>query len=160
MFLRQTYRIVGSYIGTLVKAPRQVLMSGLPMLLSPEECDLLVSKSAISLLKFKNPDEFSEDYINKYKLYAEMNFQKQTEIFKEGRKREIDQMSDKIVEGKLKKRRKNKIDEDIEILEDSCEDLDQFKQSVIDTEIAKIPTLSRNNALIQTFQGIKYFGIL
>ena len=153
MFLRQNYRIVGSYIGTLVKASRQVQMSGLPLLLSTEECNFLVAQNAVSLFKFKNPERFSEDYINKYKLYAEMSFQKQTEIFKDGRVKEINEISDKIVEGKLKKMRKNKVDDDIEILNETEEDLDQFKQTVIDTEVSKIPVLSRNNALFQTFQG-------
>ena len=48
---------------------------------------------------------------------------------------------------------KNKVDDDIEILNETEEDLDQFKQTVIDTEVSKIPVLSRNNALFQTFQG-------
>ena len=156
MFLRQHYRIVGNLIGTLAKAPKQTLLSGLPLLLSPEECRLLVSKNAISLFKFRQPECFSEDYINKFQLYAEMNFQNQTEAFRKQREREIDEMGDKIVEGKLKKLKQNRIiDEDIEIIEEenSEQDLDRFKQSVIEAEVSKIPVLSRNNALFQTFLG-------
>ena len=157
MFLRQNYRIVGNLIGTLAKAPKQILMSGLPLLLSPEECRLLVSKNAISLFKFHHPECLSEDYINKFQLYAEMNFQNQTEAFRKQRKREIDEMSDKIVEGKLKKIRQSRIiDEEVEIIEESTseQDLDRFKQSVIEEEVSKIPVLARSNVLFQTFQGV------
>jgi len=157
MFLRQNYRIVGNLIGTLAKAPKQTLMSGLPLLLSPEECALLVSKNAISLFKFHQPECLSEDYINKFQLYAEMNFQNQTEAFRKQREREIDEMGDKIVEGKLKKIRQSRvIDEEIEIIEEENngeeQDMDRFKQSVIEEEVSKIPVLSRSNVLFQTFQ--------
>merc|ERR1712141_554472 len=72
-----------------------------------------------------------------------------------GRKREIDEMSDTIVEGKLKKIRQSRIiDEEIEIIEEdtSEQDLDRFKQSVIEEEVSKIPVLARSNVLFQTFQ--------
>lgn len=157
MFIRQNYRIVGNYVGSLSKAPRQVQMHGLPLMLSHEECQLLVSKNAVSLFKFKNPQCLSEDYINKFKLHEEMNFQQQIEASRETRKREILQLSDQIVEGKLKKRRKVKQDEDddVQVLDGQEEELDieKFKKTVIDEEISKIVPLERGNEIKQIFQG-------
>ena len=60
-------------------------MSGLPMLLSAEEIDLLWSFNKIALFKFTEPHNFSEEYINKFKLHQEMSYQKQIEVFKEER---------------------------------------------------------------------------
>ena len=159
MFIRQNYRIVGNYVGILSKAPRQVQMHGLPLMLSHEECQLLVSKNAVSLFKFKNPQCLSEDYINKFKLHEEMNFQQQIEASRETRKREIIQLSDQIVEGKLKKRRKIKEDDDdddVQVLDGQEEeelDIEKFKKSVIDEEISKIVPLERSNEIKQIFQG-------
>ena len=158
MFIRQNYRIVGNYVGSLSKAPRQVQMHGLPLMLSLEECQLLVSKNAVSLFKFKNPQCLSEDYINKFKLHEEMNFQQQIEASRETRKREIIQLSDQIVEGKLKKRRKVKEDDDddVQVLDGQEEeelDIEKFKKSVIDEEISRIVPLERTNEIKQIFQG-------
>merc|ERR1712184_234501 len=47
--LRQDSRIIGALIGTMAKAPHTGSMSGIPMLLSSEEIDLLLSLNRISL---------------------------------------------------------------------------------------------------------------
>ena len=64
-------------------------MCSSPMLLSAEEIDLLLSLNKISLYKFTDPYYFSEDYVNKFKLHQEMSYQKQVEVFKAERKKEI-----------------------------------------------------------------------
>ena len=66
--LRQDSRIIGALIGTLAKAPHTGSMSGIPMLLSSEEIDLLLSLNRISLFRFTDPHCFSEDYMNKFKV--------------------------------------------------------------------------------------------
>ena len=137
-------------IGTLGKAPRQVEFSGLPMLLSPEEIDLLITQQKIVLCKLKN--EFSEEYLNKYKIHVEKNYQEQISLFKEERANEITKMGDHIVKGKIQKQKV--ISEDIEILGDSDEDGDPetTKAKILQGEIDKIPKLPRHQALLQTFQ--------
>ena len=86
-----------------------------------------------------------------------MNFQQQIEASRETRKREIIQLSDQIVEGKLKKRRKVKEDDDddVQVLDGQEEELDleKFKKAVIDEEISKIVPLERSNEIKQIFQG-------
>lgn len=69
-----------------------------------------------------------------------------------------------LFKGKLKKIRQSRvIDEEIEIIEEENngeeQDMDRFKQSVIEEEVSKIPVLSRSNVLFQTFQG-RYLGIV
>jgi tRNA-splicing endonuclease subunit Sen34 len=146
--LRQDHRIVGSLIGTLSQAPRQVQQSGLPLLLMPEEIDLLLQQNVISLFRFKNPESFSDEYRNKFQLQREMNFQSQVEVFKEDRKSEIHRMADKIVEGK-KRKKTRKSSEEIVILNDVSED----NETILQREIDKIGDLPRHQALLQTFTG-------
>ena len=88
LYLRQECRIVGALIGTLGQAPRQVDFSGLPMLLSAPEIDLLLKKGKISLFKLKS-ENFSEDYINKYRLHQGQVYQEQIELFRLEREKEI-----------------------------------------------------------------------
>merc|ERR1719232_1987359 len=83
-------------------------MCGSPMLLSPEEIDLLLNLNKIALYKFTDPCYFSEEYVNKMKLHQEMSYQQQVEVFKAERVKEIKENSDKIVEGKLKKLKQSK----------------------------------------------------
>ena len=116
-------------------------MCSSPMLLSAEEIDLLLSLNKISLYKFTDPYYFSEDYVNKFKLHQEMSYQKQVEVFKAERKKEIVEKGDQIVEGKLKKLKNQ--DEEIVVVD---------RDSIIDAQIAKIKDLPRNQARIQTFQ--------
>ena len=64
-----------------------------------------------------------------------------------------------LFKGKLKKIRQSRvIDEEIEIIEEENngeeQDMDRFKQSVIEEEVSKIPVLARSNVLFQTFQGM------
>ncbi|CAG8656373.1 8513_t:CDS:2, partial [Funneliformis mosseae] len=49
-FLRENYRIVGSFIGCLPRYPLQNQLFGLPMTLMPEEVTLLLSKGIIVLV--------------------------------------------------------------------------------------------------------------
>ena len=69
-----------------------------------------------------------------------MSYQKQIEAFKEDRKKQIVENGDQIYEGKLKKLK----DEDIAIVD---------KDSILDSEIAKIGELPRHQAIQQTFQS-------
>jgi len=112
------------------------------MLLSSEEIDLLLSMNKISLFTFKDPYCFSEEYMNKFKLHQEMSYQNQVEVCKAERKKQIVDNADKIVAGKLKKLKED--DNDIQVVD---------RDSILDAEIAKIPSLSRHMSLLQTFQA-------
>lgn len=131
---------MGSLIGTLGRAPRQGQVSGLPLILCQEEIDLLYNLNKISLVKFNNPQEFSEEYVNKFQLYKEMNYQDQINLFKEERKKEIMVMADKIYEGKMKKKSGKK-----------CQKLD--KETILQGEMDKIGNLPKHQSLLQTFQA-------
>ena len=149
LYLRQNCRIVGSLIGTLGKAPRQVEFSGLPMLLSPEEIDLLFTQQKIILCRLKN--EFSEEYLNKYNIHTEKTYQEQILLFREERVNEITRMGDQIAQGKMQKQKN--FSEDVEIIDDNDdEDPEITKAKILKDEIDKIPKLSRHQALLQTFQ--------
>merc|ERR1711974_7876 len=100
----------------------------------------------VFLRKFE-PDQ-SEDYVNKLKLHKEINFQEQVEIFKEERRKEILRLSDKIVEGKLKK-----INEDAEVVILEQTNPEELKKSILEKEMAKIEILQRSQELVQTFQA-------
>ena len=120
------------------------------MLLSPEEIDLLHSQQKIILYKLKN--EFSEEYLNKYNIHKEKNYQEQISLFREERVNEITKMGDQIVRGKMQKQKN--FSEDIEIIDinDDEEDPETTKAKILKDEVDKIPKLSRHQALLQTFQ--------
>ena len=139
LYLRQECRIVGALIGTLGQAPRQVDFSGLPMLLSAPEIDLLLKQGKISLFKLKS-EKFSEDYINKYRLHQGQVYQEQIELFRLEREKEIRKNADQIVDGKMRKKTQN--NDDIEVIVD--------KEKIVQDEIDKIPSLPKHQALLQT----------
>ena len=152
--LRKEHRIVGSFIGTLAKAPRQVQLSGLPLLLSKEEIDLLLAEELVTLVRFKGPSKLHEDYMNKLQLYSQMSYQDQIQIFKEARKQEILNNADKIVEGALKKRKRDA--DNIVILDDETQKdvvKSQDAEKIIEEQIASIGELPKNQSLTQTFTG-------
>lgn len=148
--MRQDSRIVGSFIGTLGQAPRQIQQSGLPLLLSQEELDLLVSLNRAKLYKFNNPHQLSEDYVNKMQLHQEMSYQQQIELCKKEREEEIKKHGDRILEGKRKKRKQTDDDEDDIVIID--------KEIVLEKEVSQIGTLSRKQSLVQIFHGQPWLG--
>ena len=150
LYLRQECRIVGALIGTLGQAPRQVDFSGLPMLLSAQEIDVLLNQGKISLFKLKS-DHFSEDYINKYQLHQEQVYQEQIELFRVEREKEIRRKGDQIVDGKMRKNKSLTADDgdaDAEIIID--DDDQHAKEKILREEISKIPSLPKHQALLQT----------
>ena len=71
-----------------------------------------------------------------------MSYQNQVEVCKAERKKQIVDNADKIVAGKLKKLKED--DNEIQVVD---------RDSILDAEIAKIPSLSRHMSLLQTFQA-------
>lgn len=75
--LRQEHRILGDCIGCIAKKPRQDYISGLPMLLLPEEAKLLIEKGIGRLIQRsvlkETPSESLRKKFEEYrsKLYAD-----------------------------------------------------------------------------------------
>lgn len=98
------HRIVGSLLGCLPQAPRQNQQLGLPLLLQPEEVTLLIEKGigvvySSSNLLHDPQEEERDQFIN----YRQMIISKQVEAGIENKKRQMCELSDTIVAGKLAK---------------------------------------------------------
>ncbi|XP_060066827.1 tRNA-splicing endonuclease subunit Sen34-like [Ylistrum balloti] len=149
-FLRDEMRIVGNLIGCLPRFPRQNNFLGLPLYLMPEEVSLLLNKGVAVLVKgddlLQTP---TQQQIEEYHEICDNNFQEQVELFRDDRRKEIEQNLPKIVEGKKEKRRK-----EIEERKKAGEDVDESeleKDIIIDADSIPIPALPRNHALVQLF---------
>lgn len=88
--LRRDYRIIGELIGCLPKKPRQDILSGLPLLLQPEEVTLLLEKSFARLVQYpclqKPPSDSLKEIFKRYRnqLYIE-----QEECLRKERKKQV-----------------------------------------------------------------------
>lgn len=75
--MRKEYRIVGELLGCLPKTPRQDILLGLPLLLSPEEAKLLIEKGFARLIQYpcikKKPSETLKKLFHEFreKLYLD-----------------------------------------------------------------------------------------
>lgn len=103
--LREDYRIVGTLVGSLPRAPRQNTHLGLPLQLLPEETSLLLEKGFIELLE-EDTTAPGEEHVSDLKRQREESYLKQAELFKKERKEEIRRNLPLIIEGKKAKRRK------------------------------------------------------
>ncbi|KAK3929950.1 tRNA-splicing endonuclease subunit Sen34 [Frankliniella fusca] len=166
--LREENRIVGALVGVLPNLPNQDVLYGLPMGLLPEETTLLLEKKIICLKAFPSLSRCpGEGVVKAYKNHCRSAHTEQADQMKEERKTALMGLIDKIVEGRRrkhlgldtkKKRKKEKgftpeeNDEDkgkiVELLK-PIEDSE--RKIVLDDELAKIPPLSKDNTLVQTF---------
>jgi len=155
--LRREHRIIGQQVGSDCRYPRE--LTGLPLLLSPPEVQVLKEENVISLVEMRSlknaPSTRTIDIATKHR---EDSYQKQIQIFKEDKRKNIEVFADKILEGK-KNKLLNKIKK-LEKLERNCDvektqlkkELDQInKESVIQEEVDKIQSISRDHQVIQIF---------
>ncbi|XP_021374918.1 tRNA-splicing endonuclease subunit Sen34-like [Mizuhopecten yessoensis] len=156
-FLRDEMRVVGNQIGCLPRFPRQNSFLGLPLLLMPEEVSLLLNKGVADLEKGDNPLETpTQQQIEEYHQLCDESYKEQVELFREERKREIEQNLPKIIDGKKEKRRK-----EIEEKKKAGEEVDESeldKEITIDVDSIPIPSLPRNHALVQLFTESPWKG--
>ena len=89
--------MVGSLAGA---SPKKA--STLPLILMPEEVQLLREKALIRVVEV-DWAKGKEERAARAEAYREQSYQGQIEEFKEERKEEIMRMADKIVDGKRKK---------------------------------------------------------
>lgn len=137
--LRTEARVVGSLAGA---SPKQV--STLPLILMPEEVQLLREKALVRVVEVDWVKD-KKERAARAEAYREQSYQGQIEEFKEERKEEIMRMADKIVEGKRKKLAAKRKAEEAEVEVD--------REAIIRQEIARIRPITRDMAAVQVFNG-------
>ncbi|XP_015180915.1 PREDICTED: tRNA-splicing endonuclease subunit Sen34 [Polistes dominula] len=155
--LRKEHRIIGELVGCLAKYPRQEVLSGLPLLLFPEEVSLLLEKGIARVVKYSHLQyPPSESLKETFDQYREILFKEQEKCLKEEKEKQIEAMMDKIVEGKKRKilgmkTNKKKLRKPLD--KDSQEALKNVKlntKDLFDEQMSKLPKLEKSEALIQT----------
>ncbi|XP_051171716.1 tRNA-splicing endonuclease subunit Sen34 [Leptopilina boulardi] len=155
--LRQDYRIIGDLIGCLPKLPRQNILSGLPLSLLPEEAKLLMDKGVARLVHYPCMKQKPSDDLEKLFLeFREKLFLEQEVCLRKEKEKQVICMMDKIVEGKRrkilgvetsKKKMRKPLDEETK---KKLETIEIDRQKLFDKEMAKLPKLKKEDALIQT----------
>ncbi|XP_059078600.1 tRNA-splicing endonuclease subunit Sen34-like [Tigriopus californicus] len=139
--VRTKHRILGSFIGCLPKAPRQVQRFGLPLLLSSEELFVLLKEKVAVLLEYQdlslkpNPDQAAE-----FMKYLEDSFQGQIKASHEDKIQNIKENLSTILDGKRKK-----------ALSSGKAIADIREESVFQDEISKLKPLPEDHMAVQTF---------
>jgi len=137
--LRTEARVVGSLAGA---SPKKA--STLPLILMPEEVQLLKEKALVRVVEV-DWAKGKEERAARAEAYREQSYQGQIEEFKEERKEEILRIADKIVDGKRKKLAAKRKAEEAEVEVD--------KEAIIRQEIARIRPITRDMAAVQIFNG-------
>ncbi|KAL0118432.1 hypothetical protein PUN28_009235 [Cardiocondyla obscurior] len=163
--LRRDHRIVGELVGSFSKSTRQEVFLGLPLLLLPEEITLLLEKGIACLVECTSlnirPDE---SLSQKFQEYRNKLFLEQADCLKDNRKRQITSMMDRIVEGKKRKMlglHTNKKNMKKPLDRKTQEALDKIEidtKNLLKEELAKLPELSKNEALVQIHTAYPWSG--
>lgn len=135
--LRAHFRICGALIGSIPSFPRQNDFLGLPMALTSEEAALLVEKGVCNL--FELPNIISKPSEEDQKVIKELESNSLSEQNEAMKKRKIEQLSQKIdiiIAGKRQK-----------LLSKGITDVQLDKQTLLQEEINKLPTLVPAHAL-------------
>ncbi|XP_031636414.1 tRNA-splicing endonuclease subunit Sen34 [Contarinia nasturtii] len=103
MTIRTEYHIVGRLIGSTVKWPRNISLSGLPAIYSPYETQLLIDKGVIQLCKKTFSDVPNEENEAQYVESCEGHLNAYKESYMEKRIGDAKKCMDKILAGKRKK---------------------------------------------------------
>ncbi|OXU21868.1 hypothetical protein TSAR_005214 [Trichomalopsis sarcophagae] len=155
--LRQVHRIIGECIGCIAKKPRQETISGLPVLLLPEEAKLLIEKGIGRLVgKPILKETPTESLKKKFEEYREKLFAEQEASMTEQRRIQVEHMMDKIVEGKKRKilglrTSKKKLRKPVnEETQKALESIEVDREALMEEELSKLPKMEKNDALVQT----------
>ncbi|XP_014219165.1 tRNA-splicing endonuclease subunit Sen34 [Copidosoma floridanum] len=156
LILRQTHRILGDCIGCIAKKPRQENISGLPLLLLPEEAKLLVEKDIGRLVQKPMLKEIpTESLKKKFEEYRNKLFLDQQDILIEKRKLQLSSVMDRIVEGKKrkllgldtsKKKVKKPLDDETR---KALDEIEIDKEALMEEEVAKLPKIKKSDAFVQ-----------
>ncbi|CAK9795560.1 tRNA-splicing endonuclease subunit Sen34 [Anthophora quadrimaculata] len=155
--LRRDYRIIGELIGCLPKKPRQDVFSGLPLLLLPEEVSLLLEKNVARLIRYPSLQDPPSDTLKEtFEEYRNTLYVEQEKCLRRERQKQVIGMMDKIIEGKKRKllgidTRKRKMNKPLDPeVQKALDSIEINRQDLLDEEMAKLPKLDKNDALIQT----------
>ena len=155
--LRRDYRIVGELIGCLPKKPRQDILSGLPLLLQPEEVSLLLEKNYVRLVRYPCLQEPPSDSLKQiFEEYRNALYIEQEECLRSERKKQVTRMMDKIIDGKKRKilgieTRKKKARKPLDLkVQEALDNIEINRQDLLEEEMAKLPKLDKSDALVQT----------
>lgn len=155
--LRKNHRIIGELVGCLPKHPRQEILSGLPLLLLPEEVSLLLEKGIARLVKYSQlqqpPKKSLKDAFEEYrnKLFIE-----QEKCLIKEKEKQIMTMMDTIVEGKRrkilgietsKKKMRKPLDNETQ---KALENIQVNTKEIFEEQMSRLPKLEKSEALVQT----------
>ncbi|XP_012231670.1 tRNA-splicing endonuclease subunit Sen34 [Linepithema humile] len=162
--LRRDHRIIGELVGTLPKSIRQDVFPGLPLLLFPEEVTLLVEKKIACVVQCTNLEKPpTESLYKKFQEYTDTLLIEQEERLIEFRKQQVTSKMGIIVDGKKRKilgLHTNKKNMKKPLDRKTQEALDSIKidtESLLEEELAKLPKLNKNEALVQTHTAHPWF---
>ncbi|XP_018335485.1 tRNA-splicing endonuclease subunit Sen34 isoform X2 [Agrilus planipennis] len=127
--LRKQHRIVGKIAGSSLTA------ASMPVILLPEEVYLLVTRKLANVVTLPEiTEEPLEEAEKKFKNYTEELYKEEQVVFKEIRRKELEGMIDKIVEGKC-----NKDKDDVAII--------HSKKEILEQELEKSGNISEQHML-------------
>ncbi|XP_060556983.1 tRNA-splicing endonuclease subunit Sen34-like [Ruditapes philippinarum] len=144
--LRENYKIVGTLIGCLPRAPRQNAQLGLPLQLMPEEVRLLIDIGVAEVVTEGYIKPTVED-IRKYEQNKEESYKEQIELFRNDRRDEIRRKLPDIIEGKKKKR--NKLLLERREKGEHIDDAEFEKEIEMNADSVEIPPIRREHMLLQ-----------
>ena len=147
--LRNKCHIVGNLVGAPARFPRQIKQNGLPLLLMNEEVTLCLEKKFARVVEYPElAQPKSEEIKEGLKKLERESYELQCIIAKEQRKKEIENMVDKIVIGKRRKV-ENKLMKDPSL---SIHPLDITRESVLEEEFNKLRKLPEGSMLVETYK--------
>ncbi|KAK2582749.1 hypothetical protein KPH14_005016 [Odynerus spinipes] len=155
--LRRDHRIIGELVGCLPKHPRQEVLSGLPLLLLPEEVSLLLEKGIARVVKYpylqQPPSKSLKETFEKYRNTL---FIEQEKCLRKEKEKQVTTMMDKIVEGKRrkmlgletsKKKMRKPLDKEAE---EALKNIEVNTTDLFNEQMSKLPKLEKSDALVQT----------
>ena len=139
--LRKDHRIVGYTIGCLASLPRQDQLLGVPMQLTREEVNFLLSNKLARLMKYRELDgpvgcqaaREKEEVIQK-------SYLEQSVLYKEERLNQLMKISNQIIAGKKKKYGSDNFDENAALQEE----IDKIPQMPEDVMMVQLLTRKTN----------------
>ncbi|KAL4217920.1 tRNA-splicing endonuclease subunit Sen34 [Mactra antiquata] len=141
--IREEFRIVGTLVGCLPRAPRQNVQLGLPLQLMKEEVHLLSEKGYADIVEIV----YKESDVTKFQHDISTSYSAQVDLFKQERRDEMKRKLPDIIEGKKKKR--NKLLEDRQKNGEVIDETDFDKPIELDPDTVDIPNIHEEQMLIQ-----------
>ncbi|XP_069598388.1 tRNA-splicing endonuclease subunit Sen34 [Ranitomeya imitator] len=132
--IREEHGLVGSLVGALVRKPRQNTRLGLPLHLLPEEARLLVENGAARLVQHRLAEQESAqcdgssvdetddlataEEQESYAQFLDHSYEEQTKLALQEKKRTLESLSERIAEGRSKRKRR-RVEQKEEAMESS-----------------------------------------